>query len=144
MHSDGQLPSVSAGMIEVFSLTCSHTNAALRVGGNDLPSDDPTLSVNGRVSQPNIAEVDASLADAIENGIDRMVLDSSIEEEHPEILDLITEADNVPMAIASADSPSTMMLKLRNIASKMSGDDPWTDAAAIAKRSFQNVRDVDS
>ena len=84
------------------------------------------------------------MADAIENGIEWLVLDSSIEGEHPEILVLITEADHVPMAIASADSASTMMLKLHNIASKMSGEDPWTDAVAIAKRSFQNVSDVDS
>jgi len=131
-------------MIEVFSLTCSNTNAALRVGGSDLPADDRTICFNGRASQPKVAEVDAFLADAIENGIEWLVLDSSIEEEHPEFLVLITEADNVPMALASADSPSTMMLKLHNVASKMSGDDPLTDANAIAKRSVQNASDVDS
>ena len=67
-NSDGQPPSVSAGMIEVFSLTCSHTNAALRVGGSDLLFDDPTICFNGRVPQPNFVELDASLVDAMRNG----------------------------------------------------------------------------
>ena len=52
MNSGGQSPCVSAGMIEVVSLRRRHTNAALRVGGGDVSSDDPTRCLHDRVPLP--------------------------------------------------------------------------------------------
>jgi hypothetical protein len=146
-QSHGQLPPIVTRSLESFSLTCNHTFGALRCAYYGVESTDESISENGVVSTSKLQERSPQLGDAIANGIPVLEIVWEVERDWPDLIDLVIEADNVPMQVAAADPPATFFLKAHAIANAELGRDCEVDAIwslVEAKLARAVARDFDA
>jgi len=118
----GSLAGVLKGTIEIFTITCSHTNQALRLGyfEVDVSEEDlKELQIDGKLSIVMIRIHDPNLGDACEFGLEWIVIRWQVAKAFPELIDLVADADNVPVGNALRDSTSTLLLKVCKHAAAM-------------------------
>ncbi len=139
IKSNGQLPDVLPDSLESFSLTCSHTYGALRCGAAAVASDDENLSLNGHISMSKISELCPELSTAIEEGITVLEFCAEFNDAYPELVELIIEADNVPMQTASADTSASLFLKAYSPAKD---GDSWATVLLKMQRTAPHGVDV--
>ena len=146
-QSAGQLAPVEPGALIQYSLTCSHTNQALRMVLSGVDCDDPDLCQPGstRISRTKLEENDAQLKEALTQGMQWFVLHQRVDDECEEIIDILMEADNIPLGVAKQDSQVMTMFKIHGMAKGRRDSlaaDPvagWNDI----KRTLQNTSGSD-
>ena len=69
LTEDTGLAPIEEDSLRFTSLACGHTNAGLRAVLAAVPSDDPLLSLDGRLSLQKIEEKDSEMASAVRNGL---------------------------------------------------------------------------
>jgi len=136
-QSAGKIASVLPGSLKIFTITCGHTNQALRAGDAELPSTEEDLSLNGKLNKVKICGDDQDYLEAMTIGMEWTVIPWQIEQKYPELIDLIIEADNVPVTAARADNIVERLFKIQKIAKEasLSGNTDWNLIANIANRS---------
>jgi hypothetical protein len=135
--SGGQLASVAASSLKVFSLTCGHTNQALRAAHHGLPSEDDLVSVAGRVSVGKISEQDPNLGRAIREGLNWKVMVWQAAREWPEIVDLLIDADNIPTSnMSRADTNIVVLWRIIKAAKDMQAVKTidWSEVVTLVQR----------
>ena len=113
---NSMLAPVQPGSIEVFALACNHTCQGFRAAKAGVPSDNPMISRNGKLSVKLITENDPIAEQIFSQGVDFLVIDWRVEEAFPNLVRLIIEADNVPNAISKRDNCSALLNKCHNAA----------------------------
>jgi len=106
-ESDGQLAPVETGSLRGYSMTCGHTNQALRAVVAEIPCDDPEISVNGYLNKAKFAN-DAVMIENLEAGMTWRMIKWEVEDKWPELIELIIEADNVPFSSAKVANKYSM------------------------------------
>jgi hypothetical protein len=135
--SGGQLASVAASSLKVFSVTCGHTNQALRAAHHGLPSEDDLVSVAGRVSVGKISEQDPNLGRAIREGLNWKVMVWQAAREWPEIVDLLIDADNIPTSnMSRADTNIVVLWRIIKAAKDMQAVKTidWSEVVTLVQR----------
>ena len=89
------LAPVEEGSIMFGSLSCGHTNYGLRAIAAGMPSADPLLSDNGRLSLEKLGKRDAEYARAVAHGLHWKVLRASVRQHYPRTLPVLQGARNV-------------------------------------------------
>jgi hypothetical protein len=136
--SDGQLASVAASSLKVFSVTCGHTNQALRVAHSGLSSTDDLVSVAGRVSVGKISDQDPNLGKAIREGLTWKVMVWQAAREWPELVDLLIDADNIPTSnMSRADTNLVVLWRILKAAREMAATHDkinWAEIVTLIQR----------
>ena len=117
-ESGSMLPHVAPKSLESFSLTCSHTYGALRLGHFAAPSEDDTVADGGAVSKAKIIQRCPSLEDPLNHGINVLEICHQVETMHPLLIDMVIESDNVPAQAAASDNAATLLAKTFNLSQK--------------------------
>jgi hypothetical protein len=89
------LAPVEEGSIMFGSLSCGHTNYGLRAIAAGMPSADPILSEDGRLSVEKLGKRDAEYARAVAHGLHWKVLRASVRQHYPRSLPVLQGARNV-------------------------------------------------
>ena len=113
--SPGLAP-LQANHIQYGSISCSHTNQFLNVILAELPSEFEVLTVDGKISKTKLATADPKLAEALDRGMQWTVLSHSVEEIYgPELLDLISFANNQAGRVARKDTEIHTLVKAQSL-----------------------------
>jgi hypothetical protein len=72
--SNEQVAPIAKGSARVFSMTCSHTNQAIRLGFHGMPHADARFTMDGKISRATLAEKLPHLKTAMDSGIDWFVI----------------------------------------------------------------------
>jgi hypothetical protein len=107
--SSPYLANVVADTLNVFTITASHTNQALRAIYYGVPCDDPNIADDGHLSVRKIGHDDPRITDVLRDGMPMTIIRAAAEAAFPDIIDIISRADNVPHHAASVDSPIMLM-----------------------------------
>ena len=106
------LAPVEHNSISFGSLSCGHTNMALRAIGASMPSDCPLLSEGGRFSVHKLGLRDPEFARAVELGLKWTVLRASIRTTYPEALRIFQAAKNVAGHVARQSNEMQGLVQL--------------------------------
>ena len=101
--SAGLLPPVNPTKLRFASLSCSHTNAALRCALHEVVSEEELISLNGRVSMSKIQSIDKALFDACNAGLEWTAIHRDVMDFSSQIAQLIQSACNVSSHIAKGE-----------------------------------------
>ena len=83
------LAPVEEDSIQFGSLSCGHTNQALRAIAAEVPSDCPLLSRDGRMSLAKLSERDKHYAEAVQLGLPWKVVRRFVREKFPRALEIL-------------------------------------------------------
>ena len=129
---------MAASSLKVFSVTCGHTNQALRVAHHGLPSTDDLVSVAGRVSVGKISEQDPNLGKAIREGFSWKAMVWQAAREWPELVDLLIDADNIPTSnMSRADTNIVVLWRIIKAAREMAATQAtinWAEIVTLVQR----------
>ena len=84
--SGGLLPEVNPTKLRFASLSCSHTNAALRCALQEVVSEEELVSLNGRMSMSKIQSIDKALFDVCHAGLEWTVIHRDVMDSSPKPL----------------------------------------------------------
>ena len=115
------------------SLACGHTNMVLRCLQASVPSDDPLLSENGKMSLSKLERRNPEFALAVTRGLRWKVLRWSIRDDYPAALNIIQEARNVAGHVARQESEMQGLLQLHGLAVSAMKRGAIVDWAAIKR-----------
>ena len=101
--SGGLLPPVNPTKLRFASLSCSHTNAALRCALHEVVSEEELISLNGRISMSKIQSIDKALFDACHEGLVWTAIHRDVMDFSPKIAQLIQSACNVSSHISKGE-----------------------------------------
>eukprot|EP00435_Cladocopium_sp_Y103_P004036 s3514_g1.t1 len=87
--SAGLLPAVNKTQLRFASLSCSHTNAALRCALHETPSEEELVSLDKHISMSKIQSLDKALYEAANNGMERTLIHWDAMAFSPKIAQLI-------------------------------------------------------
>ena len=93
--SGGRLPGVEREKLRYGALSCNHTHLFLRCVVAELPCEDKSMTIGGRLSVAAFAQHDEDFANAIQNGLSWEVLSWKVREYYPDAVGLIAEARNI-------------------------------------------------
>ena len=113
--SGGLLPAINETMMRYASLSCSHTNAALRCALHEVASEEELVSLNGRISMSKIQSVDKALFDACHAGLEWTVIHRDVMSFSPQIAQLVQGACNVSSHIAKGESEWQILARMRSL-----------------------------
>jgi hypothetical protein len=113
--SGGLLPAINETMMRYASLSCSHTNAALRCALHEVASEEELVSLNGRISMSKIQSVDKALFDACHAGLEWTVIHRDVMSFSPQIAQLVQSACNVSSHIAKGESEWQILARMRSL-----------------------------
>jgi len=137
-QSGGMLAEVQPQSLRIFTITCGHTNQAIRAAVAGIKSDDAELTLDGKLHPPTICGDDDLYLEAMTNGMEWTVICWQVEQKYPALIDLIIEADNVPVTAARKDNIIERLFKIQKIVKDQvspSGDIDWELVVNIAMRS---------
>ena len=124
---------VTSGILESFTLICNHSWQALKLGSLDSTIDHREYKYLG-------------LASAISDGIQVDDIHWAVEVEHPWLIDLIIEADNIVAQASNSDSSMDLCYKIQGLASELvdsRGKPDWDSILIRLKRTeFRAVDDL--
>ena len=103
---------VDIDTIKYGSLSNSHTNQFLVALDLEVESDEPLLTVEGRMNKSKVS-VDKKLMDAVENGLTWLVLSSSVAKLYPTLPDLVQWARNFVGTTQQAESNIGLLAKIQ-------------------------------
>ena len=118
----GQLATVTKGSLDSFSITCNHTFQSFRAIHFGAAMDDASISLNGKISSGMVAEKCPLLASTVADGLRVRMLPWQFEERWPSLIELIIEADNVPLATAMPDTTLDLMHKVHKLSQTQTKD----------------------
>ena len=113
--SGGLLPAVNPTKLRFASLSCSHTNAALRCALHEVVSDEELVSLDGRISMSKIQSIDKALFDACHAGLEWTAIHRDVMDFSPKIAQLIQSACNVSSHIAKGESEWQILARMRSL-----------------------------
>ena len=138
--SNSGLALVEEGSIRYGSLSCSHTQQALRAVGAGCQTHDPLMSQGGRFCLDRVGSRDELYAEAVTQGLRWKVLDWKVREMYPRVTDLIQSARNIGSTLNRKESEMQIILRLHSMSSafelKTGGSPPWAEI----KRSILRTR----
>jgi len=142
--SNGMLAKVTTDSLKIFSLTCGHTNQSMRCAWFEVPCDNPDISIQGKVSAAKIGC--KTFSAALTDGVPWFVILAPVEEQWPWVIELIIEADNVPMTVAKQDSRIQIMWRIHSKALLFHSQKPeleldWKSIETAVLRSEPQQRD---
>ena len=112
---DGEfgIPAFQPNSIRYASLSCSHTNFALRCCVHQMPHQDSnkTLTVDGRLSLDKISNVDEGLARAAREGLTWTVINKDVSEVG-EALSLLQASQNSVSAISRPEHEFQILMRI--------------------------------
>ena len=112
---DGEygIPAFPPNSIRYASLSCSHTNFALRCCVHQMPHQDSnkTLTVDGKLSLDKISNVDAGLATAAREGLNWTVINKDVAEVG-EVLCLLQASQNSVSAISRPEHEFQIVMRI--------------------------------
>ena len=130
-QSNGQLADVIPGSLQQFSLTCNHSNQAVRAIDAEIDLVDSKFAPSGRVSKGLMSEKDPhGIGTALSNGIPWLQIDGIVEISNPLVIRIILEADNIPNEVADRDNTPALLLKCHNALMTVEATDPDSIVAA--------------
>ena len=113
--SGGLLPPVNPTKLRFASLSCSHTNAALRCALHEVVSEEELISLNGRISMSKIQSIDKALFDACHEGLVWTAIHRDVMDFSPKIAQLIQSACNVSSHISKGESEWQILARMRSL-----------------------------
>ena len=135
-------------LIKYGSLSCSHTTHFCAAAVAGVPSTDPYLSVDGRLSQSLIGGRCANFSEAMTKGLKWLVLKSEVQEMYPDFCPLVQYAMNAIGAVNSQESEMQLMMAIQNEAEVMhhaQGSIDWKSLGSnIGQRMNQHAADAKS
>ena len=134
---------VEQGNLKYGSLSCGHTNMGLRCLAAGVASDDPRLSLDGRMNLAKQRARGHNLFDAAEGGLRWRVYRWPVRRWYPRALQLIVEARNSPGNIARRKSDAEGLGHIHQLASGSSAPD-WAAirlAVCRSKPPWQHMAD---
>ena len=134
------LAPVVEGSIKYGSLSCSHTQQALRAIASGCESDNPLMSQGGRYCLERLGSRDKLYAEAVAQGLRWKVMSWKVREMHPRVPDLIQSARNIGSTLNRKESEMQILLRLHSMSAayvtKTGGSPPWAEI----KRSILRTR----
>lgn len=114
--SNGQLPAMDPLKLKYCSLSCSHTNMALRciLAGVEHVYENSMLAVQGRLQLEQVRLKDAAMASACENGLTWRVINSEAME-CDGLADLIQAACNTSAQLSRGESEIQILRRVLNM-----------------------------
>lgn len=138
-QSQGQLAGVAKGSLSEFTLTCNHTFQSLRCVHFETASTEAGITKDGNISKALVLAKSASLMEAVESGVQKVrCLPYQFELEHPELVECIIEADNIPLQSADKDTTVDRLVKCHKHAQNNlleDGKPNWDRIELLMKRS---------
>ena len=126
--SGGRLPPVDRTFMRYFAGSCNHTVWALKCFAAKMPSDNPRISLNGRLDVALFKDTDPTFAKRVEEGMVWKVLSWQVKEYYPATVDLLIKAKNAPGQINMRTSVFEVLLEIHNLArstAKETGCPDW-------------------
>ena len=114
--SNGQLPAMDPLKLKYCSLSCSHTNMALRciLGGVEHDYENSVLTVQGRLQLEQVRLKDSAMASACETGLTWRVINSEAME-CDGLADLIQAACNTSAQLSRGESEIQILRRVLNM-----------------------------
>jgi hypothetical protein len=103
--------------IKFGSLSCGHTNMALRCIAAGVASSCPLLSDGGKMDLEKLTRRDQDFGRAVTTGLQWRVLKSVVRDDYPKVLDIIQSAKNVSGHIQRKIHEVQGMQQMHNLAS---------------------------
>ena len=113
------LAPVEPHSIQFGSLSCGHTNMALRAIGAAMPSDCSFLSEGGRFSVRKLEMRDKEYAIAVRQGLRWTVLRAAVRARFPEVLRILQAAKNVTGHVARQANEMQGLVQLHAMSAAM-------------------------
>ena len=127
--SETGLAPVVEGSLRFGSLSCSHTQQALRAIGAGCASPDPLMARNGHYCLEKLKARDSLYADAVQEGLRWKVLSWQVREMYPRVPDFIQAARNTQGTLNRKESEMQTLLRLHTMSSSFmlekGGSPPW-------------------
>jgi hypothetical protein len=126
------------------SLSCGHTNMALRCLGAAVPSSCPLLSEGGKLDLDKLSKRDTEFAKAAMTGLKWKVLRHSVRERYPAVLGLLQAALNVAGNVQQKVHEVQGLQQLWALATnyqKKGEAVNWAEIKAVIKRSLPSFVD---
>ena len=108
---------VEASMIKYGSVSCSHTNQFLVAALCGVKSDQESLVVDECISVSKITASDAKLADALNGGLNWLVLSSTVAKLYPTLAELVQYARNATGAAQRNETEMQALSKIQSLVS---------------------------
>ena len=129
---DGEygIPAFPPNSIRYASLSCSHTNFALRCCVHGMPHTDGTkiLTVDGNLSMDRIETVDPQLAKAVREGLHWTVINKDVGEVG-QVLSLLQASENSVSAISRPEHEFQILMRIYGC-QQVAPDKSWPDMKA--------------
>ena len=110
--ASSQLANVTPGSLQQFSLTCNHTNQAIRAIDAGVPLCDKKIAPEGTVNKALMCQKDPDgIGQAVHKGMPWLQIEGIVEEQMPNIIKIVIEADNIPNELADVDATQSLLLK---------------------------------
>ena len=126
------------------SLSCGHTNMALRCLGAAVPSSCPLLSEGGKLDLDKLLKRDPEFAKAATTGLKWRVLRAAVRERYPAVLSIIQAALNVAGNVQQKVHEVQGLQQLWTLATnyqKKGETVDWASIKAVIKRSLPSFVD---
>jgi hypothetical protein len=125
--------------LRTLAFRCTHTNQGIRAACAGVESKYPVLcGSDGRMSASKLSELDKSLGEAIKSGLHWTVISWRVEEQWPNIIEILQEAGNAPAQIQKGESEIQITMKIAEAASKQqkkNGSVDWKYIQTVVARS---------
>ena len=131
--SAGRLPEVDPDKMAFFALSCNHTVWFLKCVGAALPSEDPKLSLGGRLSVALIEQTDQAFGRRIREGLRWTVISWKAGEFYPELVELFCKAKNAPGEVNQRTSTFETLTEIHSLSRTVRGADGCPDWTQIRK-----------
>ena len=109
-----------AGEIKFGSLACSHTNQFLHAVIAGVPSTIDSLCTDDRMSKSKLAEKDPALADALDKGLEWLILKKEVGTLCPTLPDLVQNAKNASGQAQRMETEVQLLSRIHSLAQSMS------------------------
>ncbi|CAJ1341308.1 unnamed protein product, partial [Effrenium voratum] len=134
LGSGGLLPTVEPHTIKLASLSCSHTNMALRLILAEMAHESDSLCLNGRLNLERVRQHDAQLYEASQSGLQWRVICADVMQAVPKLASLVQEALNAGGQLQRREHELQLARRILNT---------WREASAGRKEpvAFAEIRD---
>ena len=136
-QSNGVLPELNANVMKYASISCSHTNAALRClshGSAGCPGMHDDLMVLGRFSLELLGRKDLTFLAACQHGLTWRVISHQVVTEFPDAPSLLQSALNASGHLGKPEHEVQVLRRIYNLI-QIQGGKPWSDVKATILRS---------
>ena len=134
--------------IAYASVSCTHTNQWLCAALDGVECEYENLTIDGKMSVAKLSK-DPKLADALQNGLEWLVLSAKVRKMYPQLMDLVQHARNAPGSAQRRETEMQLLVKVQHtVRSQTSSSKSSVDWNAIhqviSNRSLVNESDIGS